>query len=164
MRTAMKPAVATLAILTAGALSLAFADPPAGPVVPESRNNTAQNSTAEDNSSQSSAAPAVPATAAVTAAKTPAVASAQPTPGPSAEQAREQERLLRNQGYKLRMVNGEERYCRREMPLGSHLATVMHCVTIAEAEAMAREGRETAERIQRNTSGCINKSLGGCGQ
>ena len=160
----MKPAVATLAMLTAGALSLAFADPPAGPVIPESRNIATQSSTSEDSTSQGSAAHAVPATAAVTPAKTPAVGPAQPTPGPSAAQVQEQERLLRNQGYKLRMVNGEERYCRRETPLGSHLATVMHCVTIAEAEAMAREGRETAERIQRNTSGCINKSLGGCGQ
>ena len=122
----MKPAVATLAILTAGALSLAFADPPANPVGPG-----------------------------------PAVAPALPAPSASAE--REQERLLRNQGYKLRMVHGEEKYCRREIPLGSHLATVMHCVTVAEAGAMAREGREVTEHIQRSTSGCLLPWLGGCG-
>jgi hypothetical protein len=143
----MRPAVATLAILAAGALSPAFADPPANPV--------------EDSTSQSSAVHAVPATPAVTAAKTPAVAPA--TPSTSAEQVQEQERLLRNQGYKLRMLQGQEKYCRREIPLGSHLATVMHCVTVAGAEAMAREGRETAERIQRNSVGCLNKALGGCG-
>lgn len=83
----MKPAVATLAILTAGALSLALADPPANPVGPDSPSTTAQKSTAEDITSQSSAARAVPATAAVTAGKSkgPAVAPPQPTPGASAE-------------------------------------------------------------------------------
>ena len=160
----MKPAVATLAILAAGTLSLAFADPPTNPVVPEPQSTTARDSTAEDTTSQSSAAHAVPAAAAVTTARPPDVAPAQPTPSPSAEQVQDQEqaRLLRNQGYKLRMVNGKEKYCRRETPLGSHLATVMHCVTVAEAEAMAREGRETAERLQRNQSACI-KDGGRCG-
>jgi len=129
----VRPAVAMLAILTAGALSLALADPPA----------------------------AVPATPAVTSAKTPAVAPVQPTPSASGEQVQEQ--LLRNQGYRRYMVQGEEKFCKREIPVGSHLATVMHCVTIAEAEAMAREGRETAERIQRNASGCLAHALGGCG-
>lgn len=158
----MKPAVATLAILAAGTLSLAFADPPTNPVVPESQSTTARDSTAEDTTSQSSAAHAVPAAAAATTARTSAVAPAQPTPSPSTEQ--EQERLLRNQGYKLKMVNGQEKYCRREIPLGSHLASVMHCVTVAEAEAMAREGRETAERAQRNQTACILiKATGSCG-
>ena len=74
------------------------------------------------------------------------------------------EQLLRLQGYRLSMVHGEEKYCRREIPLGSHLPTVMHCVTVAEAEEMAREGRDTTEHIQRNMSGCLNKAMGGCGK
>jgi len=149
----MKAAVAMLAILTTGALSLAFADPPATPVAPESRSTTAQNSTAEDSTGQNSAAHTVPATAAATAAETPAVAAAKPTS--SAPHERMAEQLLRSQGYKLSMMRGEEKYCRREIPLGSHLPTVLHCVTVAEAEAMAREGREVTERIQRNTSACV---------
>jgi len=148
----MRPAVAMLAILATTGLSLAFADPPATPVAPESRSTTAQNTTAEDST----------ATAAATAAETPAVAPAKSTP--SASDERLQEQLLRSQGYKLSMVNGAQKYCRREIPLGSHLPTVFHCVTVAEAQAMAREGRETAERLQRNTPGCLNPALGGCGK
>jgi hypothetical protein len=161
----MRPAAATLAILTTAGLSLAFADPPATPatpVAPESRSTPAQNSTAEDSTGQNSAAHAVPETAAAPAAETPAVAPAKPTPSASAE--RLQEQLLRSQGYKLSMVNGQEKYCRREIPLGSHLATVFHCMTVAEAQAMAKEGRETTERIQRSTAGCLNPAQGGCGK
>jgi hypothetical protein len=158
----MRPAVATLAILTTGGLSLAFADPPATPVAPESRSTTAQNSGAEDSTGQNSAARAAPATAAATAAETPVVAPAKSTP--SASDERLQEQLLRFQGYKLSMVHGEKKYCRREIPLGSHLPTVLRCVTVAEAELMTKEGRETTERIQRDTVGCLNPTQGGCGK
>jgi hypothetical protein len=149
------------AVVTTGGLSLAFADPPATPVVPESRSTTTPSSTAEDSNGQTSAAPTVPATAAAPAATT-AVAPAKSTPGASDEQL--QKRLLQSQGYKLSMVNGREKYCRRETPVGSHLPTALHCVTVAEAEAMAREGRETTERVQRNTSGCLTPAAGGCGK
>lgn len=158
----MKPAVAMLAILATGGLSLAFADPPATPVAPESRSTTAQNSTAEDSTGQNSVTHAVPATAAAPAGETPAAAPAKPTPSASGE--RMQEQLLRSQGYKLSMVNGQEKYCRREAPVGSHLPTMLHCVTVAEAEAMAREGREVTERLQRNTSGCLTPGAGSCGK
>jgi len=154
----MRPAVAMLAVLATGALSLALADPPADPVAPESRSTTAQNSAAEDSTDQNSAAHAVPATAAATVAETPAVAPAKPTP--SASDERMQEQLLRYQGYKLSMVHGEKKYCRREIPLGSHLPTVLHCVTVTEAEEMTREARDTAERIQRNMPGCLSGSHG----
>ncbi len=158
----MRPAAAMLAILATGGLSLAFADPPAVPVAPESRSTTAPNSTAEDGADQNSAAHTVPATAAAPAADTAAVAPVKPAPSTSGERMMEQQ--LRLQGYKLSMVHGEEKYCRREIPLGSHLATVMHCVTVAEAELMAKEGRETTERIQRNTVGCLGPAAGGCGK
>jgi hypothetical protein len=156
----LRPTVATLAIFAIGRLSLAFADPPATPVTPESRSTTGQNSTAEDSTGQKSAAHTVPTTA-VTAAETPAVAPSNTTPSSSGE--RLQERLLRSQGYRLSMVHGEEKYCRREIPLGSHLPTVLHCVTAAEAEEMAREGKEVTERMQRDTSGCLSPAAGGCG-
>jgi hypothetical protein len=159
----MRPAVAILAILSTGALSLGFADPPATPVAPESRSTTTPNSTAEDSAGQNSTAHTVPAIAAATAAETPAVAPAKPPPSASGE--RMAEHLLRSQGYKLSMVNGQERYCRREIPLGSHLATVLHCATVAEAEATAREGREVTEQLQRNMSSCLSNGTHGanCG-
>lgn len=142
----MKFAVATLAMFTTGMLSLACADPPPNP---------------EDTTGQDSATHAVPATPPDTATKAPALVPAKPPPSTSGE--RRQEELLRNQGYKLIMVRGEAKYCRREIPVGSHLATVMHCVTIAEAQAMEREARETAERIQRNSTGCLSRAQGACG-
>jgi hypothetical protein len=51
------------------------------------------------------------------------------------------------------MRNGEEVYCRREAPLGSRLPTALHCVTVAEAELMAQQGRETTEHLQHDTAG-----------
>ena len=140
----MKPAVLMLAIL-AGAPSLAFADPPNPPSAPESPTPAASVPPALSPQTPVTQAPVV----------TP------PKPAESKERIAEQQ--LRQQGYKLTMVRGEEKYCRREAPLGSHLATVMRCVTVAEAEMMAREGREVTEREQRNTTGCIQPSVGGCG-
>ncbi|HXZ59001.1 MAG TPA: hypothetical protein VEG26_02390 [Steroidobacteraceae bacterium] len=151
-----------LAIFTTAAQSLAFADSSPDPVVPESPSTTAQSSIAADSTGQNSTAHAVPATAAATATETPAVARAMPTPNASGE--RMQEQLLRNQGYKLSMVRGEEKYCRAEVALGSRLPTVMHCVTVAEAQEMAKDGRDTTERLQRTTPGCFNPAQGGCGQ
>jgi hypothetical protein len=37
-------------------------------------------------------------------------------------------------------------------------------VTIAEAELMANEGRESTERVQRTTPGCLPGPQGGCGK
>lgn len=151
----MRPAVAMLAIFATGALSFAVADPPADP--PAAANPTPAPSPSEAQPSQE----APDKTAAPHAAETSAVAPAKAAASDSDE--RMQERLLRDQGYKLAMVRGQPKYCRRETPIGSHLASVMHCVTVAEAEMMAKEGRETTERIQRNVSGCLTPSAGGCG-
>ena len=74
-----------------------------------------------------------------------------------------QEQLLRNQGYRLTMVHGQPKYCRREKPIGSNLASVMRCVTVEEAEMIAKEGRETTERIQRTQTACLTPAAGGCG-
>jgi len=100
----MRSTVAMLAILTAGGLALAFADPPATPVAAESPSKTAQNSTAEESTGLQSTAHTVPATAAATAAQAPATAPAKPAP--SASNERMQEQLLRFQGYKLTMTAG----------------------------------------------------------
>ena len=144
----MKPAVLMLALL-ASASSLAFADPPNPPPAPESPTPAA------------SVPPALSPQTPV--AQTPVSEAPVVTPPKPAASESKAEQQLRLQGYKLTMVRGEEKYCRRETPLGSHLATVMHCVTVEEAEMMAREGREVTEREQRNTPGCLQPSMGGCG-
>jgi hypothetical protein len=156
----MRPAIAILVMLTTGGLSSALADPPATPA-PESRGTTAQNSTSEDSASQNSVSQTAPATAAATAAGTSATASTNPAPHAPEEPA--EEKLLRLQGYRPTMVSGEMLYCRREIPLGSHLPSTLKCVTVAEAKLMAEEGRRTTERIQRNTVACLNPQTGGCG-
>lgn len=107
----MRPAIVVLAMITAGGLPVAFADPPATPV------------------------------------------AANPTPGAPDEPMAL--KLLRDEGYKPAMRNGEKVYCRREIPLGSRLPTTLKCVTVAEAELMAKEARETAEHVQRNMAGCL---------
>jgi hypothetical protein len=155
----MRRAVAMLAILTIGGLSFAFADPPATSVAPESQGSKAQNSTAEDIADQHSET--APATAAATVAVTPDAAPA--NPNISASDERMQEKLLRAQGYKPSMRNGEKVFCRREIPLGSRLPTTLKCVTVAEAETMAKEGKETTEHLQRTMVACLQPAMGGCG-
>ena len=153
----MKYVVAIALLVTAGS---AYADPPAAsPAVAASPGAATQNSTAEDGGDHSSAKPA---SAPAATAENPAAAAAKPAP--AAPRERLQEQLLRSQGYKLTMVNGNEMYCRREAPLGSRLGSTVHCVTVQEAELMAKEGREAAERIQRTGPGCLNKAMGACGQ
>ncbi len=161
----MKPMVAMLTIVTAAGWCLAFAEPPAAPDDTPSRSapapgNSAADSTAAEVNAQSSAASTAPApVAADSAAKASATASANATPNPSSE--RITQRLLRQQGYKLSMSNGEEMYCRREVPLGSHLPTVLHCITATEADAMAREGREVTEHLQHDMAGCLSNGSRG---
>jgi len=154
----MKPALALLAILTAG-LPLAFADPPDTPANPSAAQ---QNASAKDGTSQNGAAQTAPSPPAAAAARTPPAPAATPAPGIPGERMAEQQ--LRLQGYRLTMVRGQEMYCRREAPLGSRLESTMHCVTVAEAEIMAKEGKETTERLQRNTPGCLTPAMGGCGK
>jgi len=74
------------------------------------------------------------------------------------------EQQLRVQGYRLSMVRGQEMYCKREAPLGSRLESVMRCVTLADAEVMAKEGKDTTERLQRFQPGCLTLAQGSCGQ
>lgn len=144
----MRSAVVTLALIALGGQSLALADPPVAPAA----------------AAQTPAA-AVPAPAA--AAQTPAVTPAKPASTASAASTSDEriiEQQLRLQGYRLSMVRGQELYCRREAPLGSRLESVMHCMTLAEAEVMAHEGKETTEQLQRRQPGCLNAAAGGCGK
>lgn len=93
------------------------------------------------------------------AAQTPADAK----PAPSAPTQSAMEQQLRREGYKATLVKGETMYCRREAPPGSRLASTVHCVTVAEAELIAKEARETTERLQRGMEGCLTKAMHGCG-
>ena len=97
----------------------------------------------------------------LTTGVSPALADPAATPAPEshpAPQAAEEpldEKAVRLQGYRATMLKGEMVYCRREIPLGSHLPTTLKCVTIQEAKLMAEEGRQTTERIQRSMQACL---------
>lgn len=155
----MSRSVVMLTILSAGIGSLACADPPVPEVPAQTRSSAAQRSrddTTQPNSSTSAGATTPAATT------TDSAQVAKPAASSSGDSKREA--LLRDQGYKPAMRNGEKVFCKREIPMGSHLPTALHCLTVAEAELIAKEGRETTERIQRNTVGCLSPASGGCGK
>jgi len=154
----MNRTVVMLVLFAAASGSLAFADPPA-PGVPVQSPGGADQKSRADTIQPDRAVAAATAPADTTAAKAPAA-------GPTASAADEarREALLLDQGYKPAMRNGEKVFCKRETPMGSRLPTALHCLTVAEAELIAKEGRETTERIQRNSVGCLNPSTGGCGK
>jgi len=126
-------------MVATGGASLALADPPAAPPA-ESRGPMAQSSTAADGTPQHSAAQTAPATG--------TQVNASPRPASTSPDEPPDDKMLRLRGYRPTMMNGEMVYCRREIPLGSHLPTMLHCVTAAEAKLMTEEGRRTTERMQ----------------
>ena len=147
-----------LAIVAMDGLSLALADPPDIPVAaPPSPSIAGEKSPAEDSTGRRTATQTVPAAASqpATAASAKPIATASDEP--------KEEKQLRGRGYRPTMINGEKLFCRREAPLGSRIPTELHCVTVAEAKMIAREGRETTEEIQRNQTGCLKPAQGGCG-
>jgi hypothetical protein len=152
----MRRAVAIFAIFAVNGLSPTLADPPATPATPaapEAPSTTAPTSTAGDNTGQKSAAQKVSATA--TAANS----------APSASDEQREEKLLQAEGYRPTLVNGEKVFCRREIPTGSHLASTLKCLTVEQAKAMTKDGRETTEHLQRNMAGCLSSGSKGvnCG-
>jgi hypothetical protein len=148
-----------LTILTTGIGSLACADPPTPEVPAQTRSSADQKS--RDDTTQPNSSTAAGAT---TPAATPADSAQVAKPTESSTDDSKREALLVDQGYKPAMRNGEKVFCKREIPMGSRLPTALHCLTVAEAELIAKEGRETTERIQRNTVGCLGAASGGCGK
>lgn len=148
----MRCVAGLLAIACAGGLSLALADPPATtPVAPIASTRPTQIAPAT---------PAIPATTdtpAGTRAETPSAALASSTAASNEVQI---EKQLRAQGYSPQMHNGERVFCRREVPLGSHLATVLNCVTASEAERIAKNSRGDIEKVQRKMNPCIANGNG----
>jgi hypothetical protein len=155
----MSRTVVMLTILTAGIGSLACANPPT-PEVPARTSSSADQKSRDDTTQPNSSTSAAATTpAATTADSVPLV-----KPMASSSDQSQREALLLDQGYKPAMRNGEKVFCKREIPMGSRLPTALHCLTVAEAELIAKEGRETTERIQRSMVGCMDKASGGCGK
>lgn len=58
------------------------------------------------------------------------------------------------------MRNGDRIFCRREVPLGSHLPTVLNCVSAEEAERIAQAARGDTEHSQRRMTSCLMNANG----
>ena len=148
---------AMLAILATGALSRAPADPPATSVAPKSQDAAAQEAAAQDGTTKDSTTQSNPPKAASATASPSSGDSPRVSPARSVSDAADEpmeEKLLRDQGYKPTMRNGERVFCRSEKPTGSNLPST-HCLTAAEAEALAKAAKENTERIQHSKGGCI---------
>jgi hypothetical protein len=128
----MRIAVGLLAVLSAGALTSALADPP----------TEAQSAPAAATAQPAPAASTAPATAADDAAARAAAAKA--------ELDRDTQHFLA-EGYKPEMHGGEQVYCKKETALGSRLAPLKNCGTIEElklSEQQTRNGLRDTQRQQ----------------
>jgi len=162
--------IVMLAMFTAGGLSGAFADPPVSPgaqaapvaQATQAPSTATPSSTAAASSSQTSATQPASGAAPVTPAQAPAAVPSSPTLQSSKERTPEQALLA--QGYTIRMRGGKKMYCKKDIPIGSNLPQLL-CVQADDPEAMARAGRELAERIQHNQFPCLRTGRGGgnCG-
>jgi hypothetical protein len=65
------------------------------------------------------------------------------------------EKQLKAKGYAPQMRAGQLVYCKREVPLGSRLASVYRCLTPDGAERVASGTREDLEEMQRETGHCL---------
>ena len=74
--------------------------------------------------------------------------SASGQPDKSQELTEADKRLL-SQGYKLHIVNGEKRFCRKERVLGSNLERNV-CGSAEQFAESSQAGRDLTDRIQRN--------------
>ena len=153
-----------VALVGAGMVPLALAEPPATPSAPE---QSAAEATPDVTQSRpppgatpppASAAPvsappgadsAAPAAAAATAPEVPAKA-----PGDETDQI---ERHLRAEGYVIRMKDGAKLFCKRDVPLGSRLMSAYSCATKEAIQAReVQDQREVADAQQRARTGCLD--------
>jgi hypothetical protein len=117
----MRPLTGVLALVAAGTVTLALADPPTAGTTP------AANTPA----------------AAATPAAAPTLSSAQPALTPD-------ERDLLAQGYKPEMRHGQKVWCREEQTTGSRLSRGTTCSSADVIKAHTQNGREITERSQAN--------------
>ena len=121
-----RPIAALLALISAGSVSVAFADPPATP-----------------EATPAAAAPVASATSAPAASAAPANAA------PAKETDAALEKRLTNSGYKARMRNGTKVWCKREAELGSHLGGQEVCGTPEELRMVVQQNQDAAKSVQR---------------
>jgi hypothetical protein len=141
-----RPVVVVLALLGAGAMSVALGDPPAASDTPPS-----------------AAAPATSATS--TAAVTPpsdanASAAASVKTSSAAQAVADNDALekrLTNSGYKSKMRNGQKVWCKKQDELGSRLGAQEVCATPDEWRRSFRDNQDVVQQIQKIDSHASGK-------
>ena len=131
---------AVLALLGAGGISVALADPPAAP-----------DATAPAASATSTAVAAPSPAPAAANATTTANAAAKPVSAASAEAESDAalEKRLTNSGYKPKMRNGTKVWCKRQDELGSRLGVQEVCGTPDELRHATLRNQDFVEQIQK---------------
>jgi hypothetical protein len=133
----MRFAVRVLACVSAGAISLALADP---------------STTAPDTTTAPAAASAPAATATTPGAQAspaPSATAASATTAPAKPAIDPEEKRLIAMGYKPEMRNGEKVFCRREQTLGSRLGEAKHCASAEQLKVSHQETHDVMDKIQR---------------
>ena len=130
----MRSVIGILVCLGVGAISLALADP----------SNT-QDTSAAPAAAPAAATPAASASAPAAAPQATAAAAATP-----ATQDKDEKRLLA-MGYRAKIRNGVKVFCRSDDVIGSRLAQVEHCGTVADLKAAQNATREDAEDLRRQS-------------
>jgi hypothetical protein len=134
----MRLVIGTLACLSAGAISVAVADPPSSAATPAT----------------SPAPPEAPASASSPASPPQESKPAAAADGKSTvvvQGAAEQDPLEKHflaEGYRIEMHNGERLLCRREEELGSRLAGRMVCSTPQQLNQTEQEAKAAYQRGQ----------------
>jgi len=139
----MRFVVAAWSLISLGALPLAVADPATSsqPAV------SAAQDTAATPAQPAAAQPAPAANASTPASPPPATNSAAASDKPQIDP---REQRLISMGYHAQMRHGEKLFCKREVDLGSRLAsTAEHCGTVEELAAQTRTSRDVTEKVQR---------------
>jgi hypothetical protein len=106
------------------------------------------------SASAPTAEPASPATADAAARQSDAQASAETADQRSAREKAEDEALVK-EGYRIKVVDGEKRYCKKDSVLGSRLNTRTICWTAEQIKA----NREDADVLREKQN--QHRTLGG---
>jgi len=156
----MRLTLKVLACISTGVMGVALAaDPPAAATA---ETQSAAAGPAADTPTPAADAPTPAADAPVT--QPPPKEASTPAQSAGVPSEAQVEKILRAQGYTPTMRNGERVFCRREVPIGSHLASHLNCLTAEEALVLTRDAQNNTMHHQHNSSACmVDKKTALCG-
>lgn len=126
------------------------ADPAAAPAAPSESTPAATTGDPQQKTSSDAKGSAPAPAGAVTGTQPPATAQAAPTAATKSgnSELTAEERQLVNQGYKVKVRNGEKYFCRGETELGSRLAAHQTCGTLAQLKFVIQQNKDEVRAMQ----------------